>query len=308
VKVAIFFDGKNFYAGWRDEAGGVPLVFPKLAEWLVTRTGGRTLSGCHYYTGIETGLLAQQEGQKKLAEFLDRLELEAGFFVHRFPRKSRTYHCDSCGKENRFTQEKEVDTTMVADMLRLGAVNAFDVAVLVSGDADHAPAVEGMRQLGKIVYVSSWGDVGLSSRLRKAAFDHIDLWEALDQVSETAAGSTGLSLEDGGPWHEQSEPRTEARRRRFMPLHAHGREELVPSEPSAPRGLKAAFVEQLRAAEAAFGQGFVGAHYFLTRWRAPGFDAPLVAKRRILDELVEEGVVERYEMDGVKAIRLVPPP
>jgi hypothetical protein len=239
-----------------------------------------------------------------LAEFLDRLELEPGFFVHRFPRKTRTYHCESCGAENRFSQEKEVDTTMVADMLRLGAVNAFDVAVLVSGDADHAPALEGMRQLGKIVYVSSWGEVGLSSRLRKAAFDHIDLWDALGQVTEAAAGTGGLSLEEAGPWQEQPEPRTEARRRRLLPLHAHGRDEAMTPEQPAAGGLKLAFIEQLQAAEQALQHGFVGVHYFLTRWRAPGFDAPLAAKRRVLDELVEEGVVERYEVEGVKAIRL----
>jgi hypothetical protein len=68
---------------------------------------------------------------------------------------------------------------MVADMLRLAAVGAFDVLVLVSGDSDHAPAIEGVRAIGRQAYVSTWGRAGLSARLRKAAFDHIDLMEGL---------------------------------------------------------------------------------------------------------------------------------
>lgn len=73
---------------------------------------------------------------------------------------------------------------MVADMLRLAAVGAFDVLVLVSGDSDHAPAIEGVRAIGRQAYVSTWGRAGLSARLRKAAFDHIDLMEGLSQFED----------------------------------------------------------------------------------------------------------------------------
>lgn len=66
-----------------------------------------------------------------------------GFFVHRFQRKMRRRRCEKCGEMNDYSQEKEVDTTMVADMLRLAAVDAFDAVILASGDSDHAPAVEG---------------------------------------------------------------------------------------------------------------------------------------------------------------------
>jgi len=179
MRVCIFFDGKNFHSGWRDEAAGRRLTFPKLSKWLVERVGGSLLWGAYYYTGIEMGSAAVTEGQKKLAGFLDMLELQPGFFVKRFPRKTTMFQCAACGAENRYTQEKEVDTTMVADMLRLAAVGAFDVLVLVSGDSDHAPAIEGVRAIGRQAYVSTWGRAGLSARLRKAAFDHIDLMEGL---------------------------------------------------------------------------------------------------------------------------------
>jgi uncharacterized LabA/DUF88 family protein len=184
MRVCIFFDGKNFHSGWRDEAAGRRLTFPKLSKWLVERVGGSLLWGAYYYTGIEMGPASVTEGQKKLAGFLDMLELQPGFFVKRFPRKTTMFQCAACGAENKYTQEKEVDTTMVADMLRLAAVGAFDVLVLVSGDSDHAPAIEGVRAIGRQAYVSTWGRAGLSARLRKAAFDHIDLMEGLNYFED----------------------------------------------------------------------------------------------------------------------------
>ena len=157
MRVAIFIDGKNFYAGWKDRAGGRRIDFGEMARWVVTRAGGQALWGAYYYTGVETGPAASTEGQLKLTGFLDMLEMQPGFFVERFPRKANTFQCAACGAENRYTQEKEVDTTMVADMLRFAAVDAFDVLVLMSGDADYAPAIEGVRAIGKQAFVATWG-------------------------------------------------------------------------------------------------------------------------------------------------------
>jgi uncharacterized LabA/DUF88 family protein len=295
VKVAIFFDGKNFYAGWREQAYGQRLQFTRLARWLVQHVGGSILMGCHYYTGVETGDEANSDGQKKLAGFLDMLELQPGYFVHRFPRKSRMFRCNDCGAENRFSQEKEVDTAMVADMVRLAAVNAYDIMILVSGDADYASAVEAVRQLGKIVYVVSWGGTGLSFQLRKVAFDHIDLLEGLADFEDNTP-----------PW---TPPETSgAASGTQPPLNGDEDEFPQPSPsgniPAPPQDLADVFVEQLRMAEASFKGGYVGANYFVTRWKGPGFDASSYDKRRVLDHLVKEGIVDLYEVDGNKALRL----
>ena len=296
MRVAIFFDGKNFYAGWREQAYGQRLQFTRLARWLVQRVSGATLVGCHYYTGVETGEEAGTDGQKKLAGFLDMLELQPGYFVHRFPRKNRSFRCADCGAENRFSQEKEVDTAMVADMVRLAAVNAFDIMILVSGDADYASAAEAVRQFGKIVYVVSWGGTGLSFQLRKVAFDHIDLLEGLadfeDNTPPWSPPEPGASGESEGDLSDVPSPSPSG------------------SLPAPPQDLADVFVEQLRMAEASFKGGYVGANYFVTRWKGPGFDASSYDKRRVLDHLVKEGIVDLYEVDGNKALRLrrtIPP-
>ena len=99
MRVALFFDGKNFYSGWKQSASGAVLDFPRMAEWLVATVGGNRLWGAYYYTGIESGEAGEQESQKKLAGFLDMLETQPGFFVKRFPRKARAFRCQQCQRQ-----------------------------------------------------------------------------------------------------------------------------------------------------------------------------------------------------------------
>jgi len=291
MRVGIFFDGKNFYKGWRATAEGVTIDFAQLAEWLVTAVGGSRLWGAYYYTGIETGELATGESQRRLLRFLDDLELLRGFFVQRFPRKARRRRCAKCGQVHAYSQEKEVDTTMVADMLRLAAVNAFDAAILVSGDSDHAPAVEGVRAIGKQVYVATWGKEGLSPRVRKAAFDHIDLKQGLsefslppgDAASRPSVGEAAASHQAASSGHRPP-----------------------PAPVPGPRAAdtEALFLEELARADRRFENGYVGANYFLKRWKSRRLTQDFQARNRILQKLVEKGKVQIYEApDGNQALR-----
>lgn len=266
MKIAIFVDGKNFYMGFQRHAAGRRLNFPRLATWLMEQAGGSRLVGCHYYTGIDTS-----ERGASLLGFLAMLETQRGYFVHRFPRKTESFQCGNCGEHHVFTREKEVDTTMVADMLRMAAVDAFDAMVLVSGDADHAPAVEGVRSLGKIVFVSTWAGHGLAPRIRSASFDHIDLALGLDNFDD---GPAPVS-----PNAAQHEPR--------------------PAPDPAD-----VFLEQLRLAELHFAGGYVGVKYYLSRWKADGFTPDPTERQRLLDSLLYDKRVELYSApDGSLALR-----
>ena len=276
MKIAIFVDGKNFYMGFQRHAAGRRLNFPRLATWLKDQAGGSLLVGCHYYTGIENN-----ERGASLLGFLAMLETQRGYFVHRFPRKTESFQCSNCGEAHVFTREKEVDTTMVADMLRMAAVDAFDAMVLVSGDADHAPAVEGVRSLGKIVFVSTWAGHGLAPRIRSASFDHIDL-------------ALGLDNFDDGP-APASDPRTTDPRTTADPRTA---------DPRTTAEATDTFLEQLRLAELHFAGGYVGVKYFLSRWKAEGFTPSEPERQRLLDLLLFDHRVELYSApDGSLALR-----
>lgn len=277
MKIAIFIDGKNFYKGFEKHARGGRINFPRLATWLVEQAGGTLLVGAHYYTGIEPSGSAVEEGAVRLDKFLRVLEMQRGYFVHEFMRKPESQRCPSCDAEHFYTVEKEVDTTIVADMLRMAAVGAFDALVLVSGDADLAPAVEGVRSLGKLAFVASWGGHGLAPRIRRASFDHIDL---LTGVATFNDERTTLK----GPEEAVTKPAPDA---------------------VSEAALDQLFLTQLRLAESHFRSGgFVGQSYFLRNWKAEGFTESEGDRLRALTRLLAAGKVESYDTpEGHRALK-----
>lgn len=295
MRVALFIDGKNFYSGWKEHGQGSRINFERMADWLVDQAGGSVLWGAYYYTGVEAGEQANSDSQRQLARFLEEREHDRGFFVKRFFRRAQTTTCTSCGALNRFTQEKEVDTTMVADMLSLAAVGGFDVAVLASGDADHAPAVEGVRSLGKKVIVATWGRYGLSARIRKAAFSHIDLCRGIERFAmvpaqpSSAAEAPGTASPAAVP-ESHAAPQASAQ----PAASAH-------PEASAP-DVDAAFLAELDAAAKRL--TYVGVNYFVTRWRSEHLAASPEMRRRVLQRLLAAGVIETFDTPGgSKALR-----
>ncbi|MBN4077380.1 NYN domain-containing protein [Sulfobacillus acidophilus] len=283
MRVALFFDGKNFYSGWREAARGRRIDFTKLADWLVKKANGSHLWGAYYYTSIEENIANTSDTQQKLSGFLDMLETQSGFFVKTFKRKVSNINCLQCGSENRYILEKEVDTAMVAHMVNLAATNAYDAIVLLSGDADYAPALEAIRSLGKQAYVASWAGAGVSKRIRNAAFDHIDMLLGLEfferELSEYEEVEEGFEC-------EQEAEKIEI--------------ESVTGDLSMD-----SFLAELDQAQSKFNGGYVGLGYFLTRWRSSHLDTTPEIRRQVLDKLLSEGFVETYNApDGALAIRV----
>ncbi len=293
MRVALFIDGKNFFAGWKDATGGADIDFRKLAPWIVHAAGGTTLLGAHYYTGVDEAF-PRTPAQEKLDGFLDMIDQLPGFFVQRFAQKMRTQTCASCGHSHSFAREKEVDTTIVADMLRLAAVNGFDIAVLLSGDADLVAAVEGVRALGKKVLVASWGQSGLAARLRRAAFDHLDLLAGMAEFGRqghgyAAAGAPAIAPVASSPTNGGYE----GARAPAAPLS------------NDPAVYEAFTLDEIRKAQAAMHNGYVGVHFFVTRWRSVTLPEIPDLRRRTLDRLVADGKAEIYLADdGTQAVRL----
>ena len=287
MRVALFLDGKNFYAGWR--AAGRPRIgFPALARWLVARAGGDRLAGAYYYTSVETGEAADTPSQEALRSYLEMLDLQSGYFVRRFPLPESLVTCPECGTQHRSAADRGVNTELVADALVFAAHDAYDVAVLVSGDADLTPAAEGVRALGRQAFVATWGKSGLSRRLRQAAFDHIDLSDGTHDFADLPGDhAPGGSSAEGDPGS--------------FPDDAEGR----PAPGSAEES--ALFVDEVRRAEETFQEGYVGLNYFLTRWKSERMPIAPEERRRILDAAVDDEIVEIYEApDGAKALRAPP--
>jgi len=308
-RVVIFLDGKNFYRGLQEANVAREIDFSTFARWVVAEAGGDDLGAAHYYTGV----YAEEADARgpALDRFLSYVEMQNGFFVHRFSRRTVVRTCPRCNADIDFTQEKEVDTRIVADMVSLAARRAMEIAILVSGDQDMAPALDALRDLGVKAYVATWGGHGLSRRLRTAAFGHIDLLAGLDTFGKVVVREEGtrdpLVVEGTGgdpaghplPDEAATTPGlNEGPTPEPDPLHLP-----MPIAAPGPHSVTSIgddddlllFLSELRRAQRHFepSGGFVGAHYFLTKWRSPNASfapeqRPDLLRRALLAHLVEE--------------------
>lgn len=272
-RVALFFDGKNHMKDLRRTADDRWLDHGALADWVVKHVKGDLLHAAYYYTGVPTPHDDNRD-RHALNDLLDELERRPGFFVRRFNRRASTRECPHCREMIAYTEEKMVDTSLVTDMVMLGVRDAFDIAVVFSGDLDVAPGIEALHALGKRAFIATFGDYGLSRTLTRFAWSHIDLLEHIEHYT----------YEDIG---------------RLSGVHI--------AEESRPQDVDAEVLRELRRAEAHFsaGGGFVGAHYFIHRWKGHSIpDAP-EERRLALQRLMQEGQVEAYAVDGKTALRSV---
>jgi uncharacterized LabA/DUF88 family protein len=268
MRVALFFDGKNHMKDLRRTASDRWLDHGKLADWVVEFVGGTRLAAAYYYTGIPTSRDESQE-RHALSDLLDELDRRPGFFVRRFNRRANTRECPHCQQVIAYTEEKMVDTSLVAEMITLGVSDAYDAAVVFSGDLDVAPAVTAVHALGKPVWIATFGQHGLSRSLTRTAWATIDLLEHIDAYAYADLGKA------------------------------------PPPRPSAPEEVDAEVLRELRRAEAHFtvGGGFVGAHYFVHRWKGHAIPEAPDLRRLSVQRLLADGLVETYQVDGKTALR-----
>ena len=69
--------------------------------------------------------------------------------------------------------EKGVDTAIVTDLLSLAGEGAYGVAILLSSDADHIPAIEWIQSRGHKVINATWANHGFD--LKKSCWAEIEL-------------------------------------------------------------------------------------------------------------------------------------
>ncbi len=281
MKVAIFFDGQNFYRSLLRYDESLRVDYDRLAAWITQQVGGPSalFCGAYYYVGISAAAPPLVEG------FLKGLELRPGYFVKREPRVRRTGRCSHCGEEYEYTTEKRVDTRLVADLIHYAASSAFDTAVLVSGDDDFVPAVEAVNALGKQVWVATWSAEELSKDLRVRCFGQIHLSD----------GVAVFRAERARVWDRA--PGRSAPSRRERPVS-----ELTAVPQTA---LERALAELQRAQSRL---PHVSRGYFVMRWKSHQLPPVGAEREALVEQLLDAGLIEEFEVrdaDGrvVTAIR-----
>jgi uncharacterized LabA/DUF88 family protein len=167
LRVRVFVDFWNFSLSLRRENDGFMTNWSGLGQ-LFAREAGKIVDSAtgfealHVYGSFDP---AKPQDVKLRNWFTNWLDKQPGTHVILLERqKKRGYpkcpHCQheavkcvECGGDMRGTEEKGVDTRMVADMISLAWADAYDVAILVSADRDFVPVAEFLQTKGiKVIH------------------------------------------------------------------------------------------------------------------------------------------------------------
>ena len=276
MKVCIFFDGQNFYRSLLRYDESLRVDYDRLATWITQAVGGPAamFGGAYYYVGVSADAPVLVEG------FLKGLELRPGYFVKREPARAAQGRCPSCGTEYEYTTEKRVDTRLVADLIHYAANNAYDAAVLVSGDDDFVPAVEAVNALGKQVWVATWSAEELSTDLRVRCFGHIRLSEGLGAFrTERVPASVVRPRPAAGAWAPRS---TVARVAGGGIAAAAG-----PGPRARPRPSCSARRRGCRTSSRG---------YFVMRWKSHLLPPAGPEREQLVQQMLDAGLAEEFEV------------
>ena len=139
-RVAIFIDGSNLYHALKSNFNRYDLNF---TEFVSKLCGSRRLFRAYYYNVLQDPTQradAHRDQQDFLAALRETPYLEV--------RLGGTKLAQGV------TVEKGIDVMLVTDLLNFAWKDMYDVAVVVSGDADFAYALQAVKNLGKYVEIA----------------------------------------------------------------------------------------------------------------------------------------------------------
>src|SRR5690606_24481362 len=130
----------------------------------------RTVFRTYYYNSILTEDHGEgvREGQRRFFESLRRIPY--------VPVRLGTLHRRHDGT----LVEKGIDVAIAVEALSLAYQDAYDTALLVSGDGDYVELVEALKRLGKHVECAMFRDQSAGILL-----EHVDVFQALDELDWT---------------------------------------------------------------------------------------------------------------------------
>ena len=137
-RVAIFIDGSNLYHSMKNNFGRNDLNYTEFANKL---SNGRRLFRIYYYNVLQEPS-QYPDSYREQQDFLEAL------------RKTPYLEIRLGSTKKAQGVEKGVDVMIATDLLYFAWSGFYDVAILVSGDADFAYAVQAVKNMGKHVEVA----------------------------------------------------------------------------------------------------------------------------------------------------------
>ena len=166
-RVAIFIDGSNLYNGMRENVHNTRV---NLNELITQLKCGRHLVRTYYYNAPLTDDYEAElrEGQGRFFESLRRIP----YVTVRLGRLHR--------RPDGTLVEKGIDVAIAVESLSLAYDDAYDTALLVSGDGDYVELVEAIKRRGKHVECAMFKNQSAGILL-----EHTDVFRPLDELDWT---------------------------------------------------------------------------------------------------------------------------
>ena len=140
-RVIVYVDGFNLYyglksKGWRRYYW---IDIRRLAENLLLP--GQVLAAVRYFTARISPRPGSTSQSKRQATFLEALETRADLHIHYGHYLAKERHCPECKAEWTTHEEKMTDVNIAVELLGDAQDDAFDTAIIISGDSDLTPPV-----------------------------------------------------------------------------------------------------------------------------------------------------------------------
>ncbi len=164
-RTAVFIDGSNLYNGMRDNLSSTRVNLQELVKQLLVN---RPLMRVYYYNAPLTDdyEVELREGQGRFFESLRRIP----YVTVRLGRLHR--------RHDGTLVEKGIDVAIAVESLSLAVENAYDTALIVSGDGDYVELVEAIKRRGKHVECAMF-----KSQSAGVLLEYVDVFHPLDDLN-----------------------------------------------------------------------------------------------------------------------------
>ena len=145
-RVTVYVDGFNLYyalrsKGWRRYYW---LDLRHLAEKLLKP--GQNLAMVHYFTAAVFPEPGDPDKPLRQSTYLEALATLPNLRIHYGHHMAKVQRCLACGATWQTYEEKMTDVNIAVELLSDAQDNAFDTAIVISGDGDLAGPVRAVRE------------------------------------------------------------------------------------------------------------------------------------------------------------------
>lgn len=155
-RTIVYIDGFNLYFGIRDQGWrkyywlDMPVFAADLSgprrDLIVTKYFTSRISGSRSTDSREAAVRANAK-QRRQTRYLDALASRDGLNIQYGQYLGSPAQCLKCGVKWIKNEEKMTDVNIATSILTDAFQDAFDVAILVSGDSDLVPPIRSVREL-----------------------------------------------------------------------------------------------------------------------------------------------------------------